>query len=146
MGATKGASMTGQPSHDKGLVTNLKVTEYPELPNTYMLVFYPEDNERAMLLITEGVAQSMWSKLTKILYPRAAGQLTQRIRTVKNSGSRLPWVITIVQLFVRGEDALIQLNGVSRMEEWHFTFTQEEGDHLWVSLEGLFRNVEGGGE
>jgi hypothetical protein len=137
--------MTGQPSHDKGLVTNLKVTEYPELSNTYMLAFYPPDNERAMLLITEGVAQSMWSKLTKILYPRAAQQLTQRIRTVQNSGSRLPWVVTIVRLFVRESDNLIQLNGVSRMEEWTCAFTQEDGYHLWVSLEELFHNVESSG-
>jgi hypothetical protein len=138
--------MTGQPSHDKGLVTNLRVTEYPELSGTYMLAFYPADNERAMLLITEGVAQSIWSKLTKILYPRAAQQLTQRIRTVQNSGSRLPWVVTIVRLSLQEDGGPIQLNGVSRMEEWHFTFTLEEGEHLWVSLEGLFHNVDGGGE
>jgi hypothetical protein len=134
--------MNRQCIHEKGLVTNLKVTEYVELANTYMLAFYPADNERTMLLITEGVAQSMWSKLTKILYPRAAGQLTQRIRTVKNSGSRLPWVLTIVRLRTQECNELIELCGVSRMEEWHLTFTQEDSYHLWVSLEELFHSVE----
>jgi hypothetical protein len=137
--------MTGQPSHEKGLVTNLTVAEYPELPNTFMLVFYASDNERVMMLITEGVAQAMWSKLTKILYPRAAEGLTQRIPTVRRSGTRLPWVVSIVRLTVRKDDGLIQLNGVSRMAEWACAFTQEDGYHLWVALEELFHNVEGGG-
>jgi hypothetical protein len=137
--------MTAQPTHEKGLVTNLTVSEYPELPNTYMLAFYTPDNERAMLLITEGVAQSIWSKLTHILYPRAADQLTQRVTTVQRGGTRLPWVLSIVRLSVREDDGLIQLNGVSRVEEWEITFTQAEGEHLWVSLEELFHNVEGGG-
>jgi hypothetical protein len=137
--------MTGQPSHEKGLVTNLTVAEYPELPNTFILNFYALDNERAMMLITEGVAQSMWSKLTKILYPRAAEQLTQRIPTVQSSGTRMPWVVSLVRLTVREGDGLIQLNGVSRTAEWACTFTQEDGYHLWVSLEELFHNVEGGG-
>jgi hypothetical protein len=133
--------MTAQPTHEKELVTNLTVTEYPELPNTFMLAFYAPDNERDMLLITEGVAQSMWSKLTQILYPRAADQLTRRVPTARASGARLPWVISIARLSVREGDGLLELNGVSRVEEWTFTFTQEEGHHLWVSLEELFHNV-----
>ena len=137
--------MTGEPSHQKELVTNLAVAEYAELPNTFMLTYYAPDDARAMLLITEGVAQSMWAELTKILYPRAADQLTQRVNTAQRSGTRLPWVINVARLFVREDDGLIQWNAVSRIEEWRFTFTQQEGEHLWVSLEGLFHNVDGGG-
>lgn len=133
--------MTGQPSHQKELVTNLTVEEYPELPNTFMLTYYVPGDERAMLLVTEGVAQAMWSELTKFLYPRAADQLTQRVPTAQRSGTRLPWVINVARLFVREDDGLIQWNGVSRIEEWQFTFTQEEGEGLWVSLEELFHNV-----
>jgi hypothetical protein len=136
--------MTGQPSHQKELVTNLTIAEYAELPDTFMLTYYAPDNERAMLLITEGVAQAMWSELTKILYPRAAEQLTGRAPTAQRSGTRLPWVINVARLFVRGEDGLIQWNAVSRIEEWRFTFTWQEGEHLWVSLEELFHNVSDG--
>jgi hypothetical protein len=134
--------MTGQPAaYDKGMVTNLRVDEYPELPNVYMLGFYVPGDERASLLITEGVAQTMWSKLTKLLYPRAAEGLTQRVSTVERGGTRLPWVISIVRLTTNSDDSLIQWDGVSRMEEWTCTFTREEGEHLWVSLEELFHNV-----
>ena len=137
--------MTGEPSYQKEWITNLTVAEYSELPDTYMLTYYAPDDERAMLLITEGVAQAMWAELTKILYPRAADQLTQRVPTAQRAGTRLPWVINVARLFVREHDGLIQWNAVSRIEEWRFTFTQEEGERLWVSLEGLFHNVEGGG-
>jgi hypothetical protein len=133
-----------QENYDLGIVTSLDVSADGEDPDIFWLVAHTGEGERVGLKVTEGVARTLWAQLTKILYPRAADQLTQRAETVVRSRVGEPSITHLINTVFKPDDELIEVSGLSRAYWWTMYFTPAEGDELWAVLEDIFGAVGGG--
>lgn len=143
-GAEEGPLRAGS-YHILGHVSNLSIRRNAHRPDTFLLGSVTAEGERIAIPITDGAARILWAQVTKILYPRAADQLTQRAETVARKLPGDPTVAYVISVKFRPEDGMIEVGGASRSSGWTMEFTRGEGDELWASLEHVFGHVGRGG-
>lgn len=131
--------------YNLGRITNPGISDAPGYSECLYLKASTLDGQRVVLLISDGAARMLWSALTKILYPRAADQLTQRAETAIAYRGTAPNVTHIMNAEYREEDDLIQVDGIGKMGGWTIGIEPDEGHNLWTELEDIFHNVGRGG-
>jgi hypothetical protein len=109
----------------------------------YLLILTPMAGDKVTLPASREALRGLWSHLTKILYPRAADQLTKRIETVKAEKGEAPPDVTrrIVAYADEAHPGLITLSGYTKSTYWTVQVDQGAGENLWTSLEDKLNQV-----
>lgn len=126
-----------------GLITNLSAFEKPGQSDTVLLMGRSREGEQWTRLVTRGTAQALWFYLVRILFPRAAEQLTPRMATAALRDLDTPMVTTAVKVHGDETAQLIYVLGFGGRQNWLIHFTYEEGRELWASLEDVLNSVGG---
>lgn len=128
---------------DLGVVQQVNVRSVPAEPGTYVLILSPLDYKTKTVRINEEALRSLWSHLTKILYPRAASQLTDRIDTVIRNFSGLPQNLTYITTATPDRNSVdkVIISGLARAGSWNFMLTRTTAEDLWITLEELLDQV-----
>jgi len=125
---------------DLGRIASIRIRSSGE--GLYLLTARTEGDDSAALLATEEALRSLWAHLTKLLYPRAGDQLTERIATVKrDKDDAPPEVAYSVTAHRNSPDGPIILSGVTRERVWSMQISTETGDDLWTTLEDMLDQV-----
>jgi hypothetical protein len=127
---------------DLGIVSNPQVREYDEQATVYQLNVTTSHKGVVTLQVSKSALRSLWSYLTKILYPRAADQLTERVSTVtrrKNVPPDITYMITADE--DESQAGMIVVQGLVAKASWSMRLDRETGDALWVALEDLLDRV-----
>ena len=122
---------------DSGTITNLSAFQKPGKSDTILLIGRAETGGQWTRVLTHGAATALWFYLVKILFPRAAGQLTPRMATAALRDADSPKVATMVRVRVNEETGMIEVGGIGGRHAWVIRFDHEEGYELWASLEGV---------
>jgi hypothetical protein len=130
----------GKNEVDLGQVNNVAVIQKPGVSETLLMVGQAPSGRWARIM-TRGAAQALWFHLTQILYPRAAGQLTQRAQTAVLKKSDAPTITSFVEVFNVEDKQMIRLRGMGGIEEWVVYFNYDEAHELWAGLEKVLKVV-----
>src|SRR5574341_1855353 len=127
---------------DLGVVSNPQVRKHDEQATVYQLSVTTAHKGAVTLQVSKRALRSLWSYLTKILYPRAADQLTERVSTVtrrKNVPPDITYMITADE--DEAHEGMIVVQGLVAKASWSMHLDRESGDALWVALEDLLDRV-----
>lgn len=123
-----------------GRVHTIRVRERED--GLYSLTVYIADEDSPTLVVTEDALRALWAHLTKLLYPRAGDQLTERIPTAKRVRDGIDHDVTFsMTAYAEIPDDIIILSGVSRDRSWVMEISTAAGEDLWTSLEDLLDAV-----
>ena len=133
--------MENNPVVDLGVATNLAIIQKPGVAETLLIVGLSEPVGRWARVMTRGAAQTLWFRLTHILYPRAAEQITPRAATAVFRRSDAPTVTSFLNVTEQKQEKTILVHGLGGQVEWKVRFSYEEGHELWASLERILDAV-----
>lgn len=117
-----------------GLVNNFDVQDDPALSRLLIRC----DSPRAGAInfwVTTGVAYHLWFNLTRMLFPRAANQLTPRMPTAMIQQPGDLHTVRAVRLFYDQNSRMIEVLGVNAVAGLQLQFSAHEGEELWTRLE-----------
>jgi hypothetical protein len=122
---------------DLGVVTNLSIDQDAGGPGTLILTLEDERAIQQVFRLTDGGAKGLWYALTRLIHPLATGPLTPIRSDTPGMANSL---FTILAARVRRcqEGSLIELEAISAVNGFTARFTVEEGEQLWVALEGIY--------
>ncbi|MBN1311860.1 MAG: hypothetical protein JXB30_10605 [Anaerolineae bacterium] len=133
--------MEKSPIVDFGFATNLAVIQKPGISETLIIVGRSQLDKRWARIITWGAAQTLWFRLTHILYPRAAQQITPRAATAAFRRSDAPAITSFLNVTAKEQERVIMIHGLGGQVEWKTHFSYDEGHELWAALERILDAV-----
>lgn len=133
--------MENSPIVDLGIASNLAVIQKPGISETLIIVGSSELVGRWSRVVTWGAAQTLWFRLTQLLYPRAAVQITPRAATAVFRPSEAPTVTSFLNVSAEEEGKIIKMHGFGGQTEWNVRLSYDEGHELWASLERILDAV-----
>jgi frataxin-like iron-binding protein CyaY len=128
---------------DLGQVQRIDVLDEDADAELYRLTLAQESGSKVVLRASREALRELWSHLTKILYPRAADQLTDRIATVKKQKDSFPEDVSYsVVAYAHDTDPdKIVVSGSARNGNWKAWISHATGGSLWTSLEDRLNQV-----
>jgi hypothetical protein len=128
---------------DLGVVTNLSIGQDAGGPGTLILTLEDERAIHQVFRLTDGGAKGLWYALTRLIHPLATGPLTPVRSDTPGMANSL---FTILAARVRRcqNGSLIELEAISAVNGFTARFTVEEGEQLWLALEGIYSAASSG--
>jgi hypothetical protein len=128
---------------DLGMARAIDIRADGQGDDQYRLIVTPATGDKVTLQANREALRGLWSHLTKILYPRAASQLTKRIGTVKAAHSKSDPDVThrIVAYADESHPGLITISGYTKTIYWTAQIDHDAGGSLWTSLEDKLNEV-----
>ena len=126
-----------------GMALQVHIREQSIEEELYNLILRFEDGREMVMPASRHALRSLWAYLTKILYPRASDQLTERIETVRRTALDIPEdaaYVIIAEPHARMDEVII-LACLSRQQPWTVFISQELGHDLWTKLEDYLDQV-----
>ncbi len=126
-----------------GRVRKIEVRPDPEDEDVFAMVVTLRTGKRIALAAKREALRSVWSYLTQLLYPRAAGQLTQRMETV----ARRPEGVAphVAYMLAAYKDAanqdIVVIAGFTTKLMWTVKLDREACEDLWTSLEDNLKQI-----
>lgn len=117
-----------------GEVRNLSVTKKPNVPDMVDFHFYTADEVRRGFSLTVGAARTLWYRLTEILYPSAAQQLTPRAATATVRPASPLTVAFAASVQMLEAPKRLEITVVSATQGWSMEISVEDGYDLWAYL------------
>lgn len=117
-----------------GEVRNISVTKITGVSDMVDVHFYTADEVRRGFSLTIGAARTLWYRLTELLYPNAARQLTPRAATATVRPASPLTVAFAAKAELLLAPKRIEITVASASQGWSMELSFEESYELWAYL------------
>ena len=117
-----------------GEIRSISITQRPNSTDLLDVHFYTSDDVRRGFSLTIGGARTLWYRLTEILYPNAARQLTPRAATATVRPATPLTIGFAAKVEMLSNPRRLEITVVSATQGWSMEISIEEGYDLWAYL------------